>query len=100
MRVEHYPWNYDLDARFPHQHRIFAFEGGCVATADAHGKFYILIDEGTMADFLLPDDPSDAEVLARLKTVMEFDMATERDATLAEIEADHEAARRRLRVKG
>ena len=99
MQLEHHSWTYNLDARFPHRRKVFGFEGGYTATAEAEGKFYIIVDEGTMADFLLPNDPVDAEVLARLKTIMEFDTAGERDSVLAKMVADHEAARRNKRMQ-
>ena len=97
MRIEHHSWSYDLNARFPQQRLIFGYEGGCVAAAEADGKFFITIDEGTMADFLDENDPTDAEVLNRLKTIMEFDTAAERDSKLAEMVAEHEAALRAMR---
>lgn len=99
MRIEQHPWSYDLITRFPHQRIIFGYEGGCVAAAEAGGEFAIIIDEGTMADFLDDNDPTDAEVLARLKSIMLFDRAAERDAKLAEMVAEHEAALRKMRER-
>ena len=64
-----------------------------MAAAEVDGKSYIIVDEGTMADFLLAGDPSDAEVLSRLITVMEFESHDERDSKLAEIVAEHDATR-------
>jgi hypothetical protein len=99
MRLEHHSWTYNLDTRFPHRRKVFGYEGGYTAIAEADGKFYIIVDEGPMADFLLPNDPVDAEVLGRLKTVMEFDTADERNSTLAKMVADHEATNRQRRMR-
>lgn len=92
MRIQHFPWNYDLDVRFPHKRFIFGYEGGAVETVEADGKTYIIVDEGTMADFLLESDPTDADVMSRLITVMEFDTADERDRELAKMVTEHDAA--------
>lgn len=97
MHIQHFPWNYSLDSRFPERRSIFGYEGGVVQAAEAGGKSYIIGDEGTMADFLLESDPSDAEVMSRLVTVMEFDTIEERDRKLAEMVAEHVATLRRLR---
>jgi hypothetical protein len=97
MRIEHHPWTYDLEARFPQTRIAFGYEGGYVAAAESDAKFYIVGDERTMADFLLPSDPVDAEVLARLISIAEYESAEERDAELARLVAEHEATRRRMR---
>lgn len=94
MQVHRFPWNYNVEVRFPHRRVIFGYEGGHVDAAEADGKGYIIVDEGTMADFLSENDPTDAEVLSRLKTVMEFDTVDERDSELADMVAAHEARRR------
>ncbi len=100
MRTQHFPWNYDLAARFPERQQVLRYEGGNVTTAESNGKGYIIVDDGTMADFLIADDPVDAEVLARLKTVIEFDSVGERDHYLAGMVAEHEAARRQPGDRG
>ena len=94
MQIHRFPWNYNVDARFPHRRVIFGYEGGHVVAAEADGKSYIIVDEGTMADFLSESDPTDAEVLNRLITVMEFDSVDERDSELADMVAAHDARRR------
>ena len=99
MRTEHFPWNIDLASRFPQQREVFGFEGGCISIADADGKSYIIVDEGTMADFLLESDPTDAKVLAELVTVIEFDIVDERDATVTTMVAEHKMALQRMRQR-
>jgi hypothetical protein len=97
MHVHRFPWNYNLDVRFSRRRAIFGYEGGHVDAAEADGKSYIIVDEGTLADFLSESDPTDAEVLSRLKTVMEFDTVDERDREVADMVAAHEARLRVLR---
>lgn len=100
MRVEHFPWDYRLSERFPSSRGLYGYEGGWVATAERDGKFYIAVDEGTMGEFLDPDDPTDAEVLARLITVMEFDTQEERDEYAQQMLDEHQAAMARMRDSG
>jgi hypothetical protein len=99
MQVHQFPWNYTLDVRFPHRRTIFGYEGGHVDAAEADGKSYIIVDEDTMADFLSESDPTDADILSRLITVMEFDTVDERDREVADMVAAHEARLRTLRQK-
>src|SRR5258708_37995815 len=99
MQVHRFPWTYNLDVRFPRRRTIFGYEGGHVDAAEADGKGYIIVDESTMADFLSESDPTDADVLSRLKTVMEFDTVDERDSELADMVAAHEAQLLALRQK-
>lgn len=95
MRVEHRPYNYDLRERFPQARRLFGYEGGAVFTAERDGKAYILIDAGTMADFLDENDPSDAEVMQRLVTIEEYDDISERDREAKEMLEEHNAELRK-----
>ena len=55
------------------------FEGGSIYTADAGGKYYVVMDEGSMASIL------DEEDLAGLQLVkcLEFETSTERAAYIA-----------------
>lgn len=83
MRDQRFPWYYVLDSRFLQGRVIFRYEGGYVAAMEAEGKIDIIVDEeGTMADFLLDSDPTDAKVLGSLQTVLEFDTVDERDSVL------------------
>jgi len=59
----------DLSARFSSTRDLFGFEGGCVYEADSEGRYFLVIDEGTMADFI---QPGDADLLDELITIYEF----------------------------
>lgn len=56
------------------------FEGGAVYTAERAGKFYVIQDEGTMANLLSDEDLAGLE----LGKVWEFDTVYERDTYIRE----------------
>ena len=83
MRVERHPYGFDTPGRFPNARRFRGWEGGCAYKAERDGKPFVIIDEGTMADFLDESDPTDREVLNRLVSVIEFENEAEREAYIA-----------------
>ncbi|MDP9377234.1 MAG: hypothetical protein M3P40_06630 [Actinomycetota bacterium] len=83
-QVERHPHEYPWRERFPHARQVVGFEGGAVFEAEGEGAYWLIKDEGTMVDFLDPDE--DADLLARL-------VALERYAN----HQDFAAAIRRLR---
>ncbi len=85
MRTTHHPYTFSVERQFPNARHLGGWEGGGAHTAERDGKWFIIIDEGTMADFLDENDPSDREVMNRLVTVFEFDTRAERDAHAASV---------------
>ena len=79
MRIEKHPMGYDARQRFPDMRRVKLFEGGAIYAAEKFGRFYLIIDEGTMADFLMPEDE---DLLSELVKVIEFETEEEREAYL------------------
>lgn len=69
--TEHHRAGYDYTTRFPALRRFAGAEGGTVYTADAPDGFYVVTDEGALADFLDDDLP--------FVTVRRFDTRDERD---------------------
>jgi len=61
---------------FPGRVLLRGFEGGAVYTAERAGKFYVIQDEGTMADLLSEEDLAD--LAGELVKVLEFDAPAER----------------------
>jgi hypothetical protein len=76
MRVESHPYIYPLDDRFPDRCVISKFEGGELCFAEKDGKYFAITDEGTLADFLSPED---GDMLATLINVYELDSEAERE---------------------
>lgn len=72
--TERYPAGYAYSARFPTIRCFAGAEGGAVYTADAPDGFYVVTDEGTLAEFL--DDEDDLPLVS----VRRFDTRDERDA--------------------
>ncbi len=62
--------------QFPGRVMLRAFEGGAVYVAEQGGKFYLIQDEGTLADFLNEEDLANLDLV----TIFEFDSAAERAA--------------------
>lgn len=60
-------------AGFPNRRRYLGLEGGSVSLAEDGERFYIIVDEGTMMDFLAEEDQD----LAGIR-VTEFDTETAR----------------------
>ncbi|MBU1099795.1 MAG: hypothetical protein KKA84_05250 [Bacteroidetes bacterium] len=61
--------DFNLATTFPNKQRITGFEGGVVYGALKDGKFFLIVDSRTLADFL----EDDYDIKDRLITVYEFD---------------------------
>lgn len=83
-RSTKHPSNYDLATAFPNWRTVAGWEGGCCRAAEKDGKWYLIFDEGTMADFLDGDDPVDRKMLDQLITVVEYDTEAERQDSIRE----------------
>lgn len=59
---------------FEDRKRVAGFEGGALYVAERDGRYWVIVDEGTMRDFLSEED---AEGIEFVKTVA-FDTAEER----------------------
>lgn len=77
MKTARHPLGYKVLDAFPNARLRQGFEGGAVYLAERDGKPYIIVDEGTMADFLDEEDE-------QLVQVIEFDCEQEREAYLRE----------------
>ena len=61
---------------FPDMRLLRGFEGGAVYTAEREGRFYLITDEGTMADLL---DDEDRKGMT-FTSVREFESEAKRQA--------------------
>jgi hypothetical protein len=84
MRIEKHPFGFDVCDQFPNARPFRGWEGGCAYRAEREGKAFVIIDEGTMADFLDECDPQEREVLKQLVSVIEFDNEAEREAFITD----------------
>ena len=88
-QIERHPFRYPWRDRFPNARRVAGFEGGAMYEAEGEGAYWLIKDEGTMADFLDPDE--DADLLASLVSLERYE---DRDAFSSAIERLREERRR------
>jgi hypothetical protein len=62
--VERHPAGYAWSQRLHVLEVLDGMEGGAVYTAEGENSFWIVTDEGTLADFLPHDDPTRGELIA------------------------------------
>ena len=74
MKISRRPFQYKFRDKFPDSKMIGGFEGGAIYKATKEGKYYPIIDEGTLADIL---DEDDQDLLDQLVKVIEFDTEEE-----------------------
>lgn len=68
--VERHPSGYPWSSRFPDHEVVFRAEGGAVYSARGEEAYWLITDEGTLADLL---DPDDADLLTSLIKLEKFD---------------------------
>lgn len=81
MKITKHPIGYYYKEIYPFAKMIGGFEGGAIYKASKVDKHYLIIDEGTLADFL---DEDDKDLLDQLVKVIEFDTEEELNKYLAE----------------
>lgn len=82
MRVERHSYGFGVSEHFPNARRVRACECSWAYKADRDGKPFLIIDSGTMADFL-DEGSTDRELLNGLVSVIEFDSDEERETYIA-----------------
>lgn len=81
MNISKHPFRFNYKKKFSNAQKIGAFEGGTIYKATKDNKYYLIIDEGTMADFL---DENDQDLLDQLTNIIEFDTEEELNHYLGE----------------
>ena len=74
MKIAKYPIQFNFKEHFQDAKMIGGFEGGAIYKALKDNKHYLIIDEGTMADFI---DEDDQDLLDQLVKVIEFETEEE-----------------------
>lgn len=90
MIITKHPFRYKYKPEFPDLQEISAFEGGAIYKATKDNKHYLIIDEGTMADFL---DEDDKDLLNQLVKIIEFETKEELNHYLGERNAHNKIFR-------
>ena len=79
--TEQFPFGFPIRDKFPNAEEAWVGEGTSVSTASKDGRFQIIIDSGTLADFIDPD--VDSDLLGSLVTVHDFNDERARDRYLS-----------------
>lgn len=70
------PSGFSISDHFPNARQVRSWEGGCAYLAEQDGVYYVIVDEGTLVDFLGADD---RDLLDQLIKVIAFESNAERD---------------------
>ncbi len=81
MKAQQHPFGFNYKEIYPDARLIKVFEGGRTYKATKGGKYYLIIDEGPLADFL---DEDDKDILDQLIKVIEFETEEELNQYLRE----------------
>lgn len=81
MIIYKHKFGFNYRELFSDSKMIGGFEGGAVYKASKEGKSYLIIDEGTLADFL---DEDDQDILDQLVKIIEFENEDELNKYLQE----------------
>ncbi|GIK21758.1 MAG: hypothetical protein BroJett005_11720 [Ignavibacteriota bacterium] len=81
MKIYKHKFGFNYRELFPDSKMIGGFEGGAIYKASKDGKFYLIIDEGTLAEFL---DEDDQDILDQLVKIIEFENEVELNNYLGE----------------
>jgi hypothetical protein len=74
--MESHPSSYPIKEYFPERRVFSEFEGGCLWLAEKDDAYYVIADEGTIAEFLIPGE--DDDLLDNLVKIYEFGSELER----------------------
>ena len=74
MKIKELGRNDSYEDDFPEKTMLKGFEGGAVYLSEKNGKYYLILDEGTMAWILDEEDLPDC-----LVKIIEFDSVDERN---------------------
>ncbi len=74
MKIYKHKFGFNFRELFPDSKIIGGFEGGAIYKAIKDNKYFLIIDEGTLADFL---DDDDKDLLDQLVKIIEFETEEE-----------------------
>jgi hypothetical protein len=81
LETTKHPIGYPFLKYYPSAEEVFGFEGGMIYKSVNENEYVIIVDNGTLADFL---DEDDQDLLDQLVTVIQFDSEEELNNFLGE----------------
>jgi hypothetical protein len=75
LKTTTHPFDFSVSENFPNARQVRGWEGGCAYLAELNGVSYVIVDEGTLADFVGEDD---RHLLDQLVKIIAFDSEAER----------------------
>lgn len=81
MLITKHPVGFNYKEIYSNPKMIGGFEGGAIYKAAKEGKYFLIIDEGTLSDFL---DEDDQDLLDQLVKIIEFETEEELNNYLEE----------------
>jgi hypothetical protein len=67
MNTEHHRYDYRWRERFPGAFAVLLLEGGAVFAAHDEIAYWLITDEGTLADFALPEDEDMLDAMVKIE---------------------------------
>lgn len=74
LETTKHPIGYPFLKYYPNAEEVFGFEGGMIYKSVKENEYVIIVDNGTIADFL---DEDDQDLLEQLVTVIKFNSEAE-----------------------
>ncbi len=81
MKISKHPFRFNYKEIYPDLKAIGGFEGGAIYKATKDNKYYLIVDESTMADML---DEDDQDLLDQSVKIIEFENEDELNNYLEE----------------
>lgn len=81
METTKHPICYPFLKYYPNAEEVFGFEGGVLYKSVKENEYVVIVDNGTIADFL---DEDDQDLLEQLVTVIKFNSEEELNTFLGE----------------
>lgn len=81
MKINYLPMDFDVNAQFRKLTKVHGSESGVVFTAERSRRWFVIIDQRTMAGLLAPED---FDLMGLMLQSIEFDSIAERDRFVLE----------------
>jgi hypothetical protein len=82
MQTKKYPSTFPVEKHYPERDLLLGLEGGAIWIAEKEGRYYLIVDERSMADFLTTGE--DDDLLNEIVKIYEFDSDQDRQRFIQE----------------